>query len=227
MEQLETPISLSEKLQAAEARAVAAEERMRAAEMALFDEITRAQNCLDITKNHAAGLIPKPERICLAAIASATPDLTAARELIEKAESFDQLAKRIGAIDHFEHMQFAPHSVLAQCETKLALRDKEADTIRTRLAESEALVAAILSEIESDTVLIDEVLGNPDDTRYPPKILRETVDQFRKLAPAAALEQYRAKVLEEVIKQAKPNSMACPNTFVVEVKQIRKMKEPR
>ena len=102
-----------------------------------------------------------------------------------------------------------------------------------RLRESEALVErlqAFVDEIKGIADISDGVSGfhqNGELLNWRQVDCMVGAEDLLALTPGDALAGLRDEMLEELIKQAKPHSMACPNTFVVEVKQIRKMKEPR
>jgi hypothetical protein len=234
MEQLETPISLASKLQAAEARAVAAE--------TLADEaIHRVTLLLDLAYDAAklakgVCVIPSDwhERHSDIRTWAESPHLhlDSARELIEKAKQHDEMEQRIeeletGYLEDAEEFDKdcwkAIRSLLNLCEwdwsqdpeataddsrehvaltiTDLRNRNKrladEAGTLRTRLAESEALVGQLKDRLKYMHGQCEEhLLG------YMYSDEEAANEALLALTPADALQGYRDVVLEGVAKQA-------------------------
>jgi hypothetical protein len=211
---LEETISITSKLQAAEARAVAAETALSRFILDLKEPFTSQvllsrmrQRCFDL-------------------------DLTAARELIEKAKQHDEMEQRIeeletGYLEDAEEFDKdcwkAIRSLLNLCEwdwsqdpeataddsrehvaltiTDLRNRNKrladEADTLRTRLAESEALVGRLKNRLKYMHGQCEEhLLG------YMYSDEEAANEEALALTPADALAEYRDVVLEGVAKQA-------------------------
>ena len=152
----ESVISLAAKLQAAEARALAAETRLLAIRKT-HDNFGRCGDANDYRMQMVDAL-------------PLNPDLTAARELIEKAE--------------------------------------EADTLRTRLRESEALVErlqAFVDEIKGIADISEGIAGfqlNGELLNWQQVDCMVGVEDLLALTPADALAEYRGEVLEEVAKLA-------------------------
>jgi len=122
--ELEVPIALTAKLQAAEARALAAEMRLKRISDAINDDVTSFTDALSI----AEGVI-------------ADSDLTAAREMMRKADSFDDIYE---ALPDDSPAKFPETGVSVLDEVKDLLRDVAA--LRAERDEAQQRLRAAIQE---------------------------------------------------------------------------------
>jgi len=200
--ELDSTLALTAKLQAAEARALAAE-----------TTIAAALQHWTLTAGTSWPLSP------MAAILQRI-DVAAAREMMRKAGEWDKVSndyptdaeaaemhKALGG--PAECTTFGPTAMQRQEDQRerrkhdpdFVLPLSEYRALRTERDELAALVEAILTENEEDAEFVAKVIGDPDDCHYPPAILRDTVAKYRALTPPAALADLRQRVRVEVLEE--------------------------
>lgn len=197
-----------EDLQQMEARAIAAETRWATmlSEMSTICEGRTEEIRDDYTSGIDSGW-----HQAHAHLMTATPDLTAARDLIEKAATFARMSKQWVDAEH------------------------ENITLRTRLRESEAMAERLRNAVQGLVTLRSQTDLIYEDAYGA--MFKETGEKQWAEAqavlddtPAAILEQYRDEVLEKVAKHldsiqvtAKGNAVSLHSYVAAE---IRAMKAP-
>jgi chromosome segregation ATPase len=166
---------INERLQRAEERALAAE--------LLITEIDEERRSF----TGAAGCEDRDGAV--ERLIKAGPNLTAAREVMRKAEECDARIKQ-------NETQIRIHMQNTR-EWKEAL-----DAIRAERDELAALLENLFTELLDDADYVAKVIGDSDNAEYPPDIMRRTVAEFRAMLPATALADLKARIKREVLEEA-------------------------